>query len=156
MSSTNLSRHELDRRGSRLRTDDASDDACGVAAVLGAVGGVDLVIEIGGGVYEDDVFLDAAGADVTFVPVLGAAEPGGGAPVNGSDVEVVAEAHDPDCHRIPQPAVASYGSDFQFFCGCDLIEFVALPCGLRCTSFCDAQRLNSVRVTQGLYIHFST
>ena len=84
-----------------------ADDACGVAAVLCAVGGVDLVIDIAVGVHEGDVFVNATSLDVAFVARLSATEPGGGAPVDGSDVEVVAVADDPNRHRISQRAVAS-------------------------------------------------
>ncbi len=83
------------------------DDACGVAAVLCAVGGVDLVIDVWGGVYEGDVFVDAARLNLTFMPHLDASKPGGGAPVNGSDVEVVAVADDSNRHRFSQHAVVS-------------------------------------------------
>ncbi len=44
---------------------------------------------------------------------------------------------DPDRHRIPQPPVASYGRDVQFFCCCHLIELVARPCGHRCAGVLD-------------------
>jgi hypothetical protein len=88
-------RHELERRGSRLGADDGVDDAGGVAAVLGAVGGVDLVVHVVR-LDEENVFLDAAGPDPTFVAHLSGTEPGGRAPVDGPDVEVVAEADDPD------------------------------------------------------------
>src|SRR2546430_5109251 len=88
-------RHKFDYRGSCLRAHDASDDACGVAAVLCAGRGVDLVVEVGVGVHEGDVFVDAASPDVAFLAHLSATEPSGGAPVNGSDVAVVAAAADP-------------------------------------------------------------
>ena len=56
-------RHEFDRRGSRLGAHDVADGACGVAAVLGAVRGVDLVVDVVDCVHEGDVFLDAGGPD---------------------------------------------------------------------------------------------
>jgi hypothetical protein len=62
--------HEFDRGGSRLRVDDTADDPFAVALVLVAVGGVDLVVEVGVG--EGDVLVDAAGADVALVACLGA------------------------------------------------------------------------------------
>src|SRR3989441_13337975 len=49
--------------------------------------------------HEGDVLLDAARPDPTFVAHLGAAEPGAAPPPVGADVEVVAEADDPDRHR---------------------------------------------------------
>src|SRR6059036_3971603 len=109
MSSTNLSRHELDRRGARLRGHHGVNVACAVAAVLGAVRGVDLVVPAGVGfLHEGDVFLDAARPDPTFVTHLGGAEPGAAAPPVGTDVEVVAVTDDPDRHRTPQRPVVSY------------------------------------------------
>lgn len=85
-----------------------ADDASGVAAVLSAVHGVDLVVDVGVGLlHKGDVFLDAAGPDPAFMAHLSAPEPGGGAPVNGADVEVVAEADDPDRHPLAQRAVVS-------------------------------------------------
>ena len=83
------------------------NDACGVAAVLGAVRGIEFVVDVVVGVHEGDVFVDAASLDVAFVAHLSATEPGGGAPVNGSDVEVVAVADDPNRHGVSQRTVAS-------------------------------------------------
>src|SRR5215208_573044 len=74
--------HELDRGGSCLSVHDTADDVRAVAAVLVAVGGVDLVVEVGVGVGEGDVLVDAAGPDVAFVAYLGAGEPAAGAPVH--------------------------------------------------------------------------
>lgn len=89
-----------------------ADDASGVAAVLSAVHGVDLVVDVGVGLlHKGDVFLDAAGPDPPFVAHLSATEPGAGAPVNGSHVEVVAVADDPNRHRLSQHAVASQWRD---------------------------------------------
>jgi hypothetical protein len=50
--------------------------------VFRAVGGVDLVVDVVAGFDETDVLVDAAGADVTFVPVLRAAEPVRRAPLH--------------------------------------------------------------------------
>src|SRR5829696_1518901 len=74
--------YELDRRGLRLRVDDAADDPFAVAVVLVTVGGVDGVVEVGVGVGEGDVSVDAAGPDVALVAHLGAGEPAAGAPVH--------------------------------------------------------------------------
>src|SRR5512132_334321 len=73
---------ELDRGGSRSGVDDAADDPFAVAAVLVAVGGVDLVVEVGVGVGEGDVLVDAAGPDMALVADLGAGEPAAGPPVH--------------------------------------------------------------------------
>ena len=53
---------------------------------------------------EENVLPDAAGLDPCFVAILGAPEPGAGAPVHGSDVEVAAEADDPDRRWVSQRA----------------------------------------------------
>lgn len=55
---------------------------------------------------EGDVLLEAADPDPTFVALLRATKPGAGAPVHGADVEVVAEADDPDRHWLAQRAIA--------------------------------------------------
>ena len=70
-----LTRQELERRGSRFRARDGVGVAGGVAALLRAVLGVDLVVDVVG-LDEEDVFVDAAGPDVAFVMHLYAAEPG--------------------------------------------------------------------------------
>src|SRR4051794_17752757 len=120
---------------SRLRCHHGVNVACAVAAVLRLVGGVDLAVDAGVGVHEGDVFLDATGPDAPFVTGLGGAEPGAAAPAPGSDVEVVAEANNPDRHRGSQRAVASYGRYLQFVCSSNLVEFVARPCRHRRISF---------------------
>src|SRR5215218_1042010 len=104
--------HEPEGRGSRLWADDGVDDAGGVAAVLGAVGGVDLLVQVID-LDQAHVFVDAAGLDVAFVADLGATEPGGGAAVDGPDIEVVAVADDPDGPGVAQGAVASTRGNLQ-------------------------------------------
>src|SRR5436190_1095937 len=99
-------RNELERCGSRFRGEDGADDAGGVPAVLGAVGGVDLVAQVVR-LDEENILPDAAGLDPCFVAILGALEPRAGAPVHGSDVEIVAEADDPDRRWVSQSAVGS-------------------------------------------------
>src|SRR6476620_4363496 len=64
-------RNEFQRCGSRFRGKDGVDDAGGVTAVFGAVGGVDLVVDVVR-FEEENVLLDATGMDACFVPVLGA------------------------------------------------------------------------------------
>src|SRR5512132_1240470 len=114
--------------GARLWADDGVDDGGGVAAVLGAVGGVDLLVQVVD-LDQVHVFVDAAGLDVGFVACLGATEPGGGAAVDGSDIEVVAVAHDPDGPRVAQGPVASTRGDLQLV-GCrDPGELLGGPCG---------------------------
>ena len=63
-------RHELERRGARLRADDAADDAFGVSVVLRAVRGVQVVVDFVR-LDEENVFVDTAGLNVGFVPLLG-------------------------------------------------------------------------------------
>src|SRR4029450_7547454 len=121
--------YELDGGGSGLWVHDTADDPLAVAAVLVAVGGVDGVVEVGVGVGEGDVLVDAAGPDVAFVAHLGAGEPATGAPVHGPDIEVVADADDPDGPRAAQGVVASARRDLQLCCGPDPGELVAGPCG---------------------------
>ena len=62
-----LARYELKRRGLRLRADDAADDAFGVAAVLRAVRGVNLVLYVVR-LDEKNVLVDTAGSDVSKQP----------------------------------------------------------------------------------------
>jgi hypothetical protein len=78
-----------------------ADNACCEAPVLGAVGGVDLDANIGGIVlHENYIFIDTACLNVTFVEHLDAAEQGGIAAINRSDIEVVAKADNPNRYRI--------------------------------------------------------
>src|SRR5919199_5004871 len=122
-------RHEPERRRACFRADHGRDVARG-ATVLGAVGGVDLVVDAGVRFFhEGDVLLDAPGRDPPFVAPLGAAEPGAAAPAPGADVEIVADADDPDRHRRAQCAVASPWRDLQFVCSADRVELVVRPCG---------------------------
>jgi hypothetical protein len=60
-------RHELDRRRPRARAGHGIEDVCGVAAILGPVGRIDLIGDGPVGVPEGDVPVDAAGFDVAFV-----------------------------------------------------------------------------------------
>ena len=96
--------HEIERRLSRLWREVAVDDVRGVAAVLRAVGGIDRVVQV---ICLDQVhiFVDASGINMRFVAVLGAAEPGGSAPIHGVNVEVVALADDLDRHRFAHRVV---------------------------------------------------
>ena len=84
-----------------------ADGACGGAAKLSAILGVDLVVDVRVGLLEGDVFQKAPSQDAAFVAHLKAAEPGGGGPVDGSDVEIVGEADDLKDHRLSQHSVAS-------------------------------------------------
>src|SRR5829696_6383318 len=73
-------RHELEGGRARGGSGDGVDDGGGVAAVLGAVGGVEGVGDRRVvGLDDPHVPLDAGGADAAFAAILGAAEPGGGA-----------------------------------------------------------------------------
>ncbi len=64
-------RHELERGGSGVRTENAADDALRVSVVLRAVRGVDFAVPV---VRFDEahVLADAAGFDVRFMARLGA------------------------------------------------------------------------------------
>jgi hypothetical protein len=73
--------------------------------IFGVVRSVDFVVDVVIGVVERDVPLDAARSDPTFVPRPSASEPGGGGPVDGSDVEVLTSADDPDRHRVAERVV---------------------------------------------------
>src|SRR2546426_10050074 len=85
-------RHQFDRRRSRLRSQHTVEDAAGVAPVFGPVRSVDFIVNGLIGSHERDVFLDAAGPDTTFVPLLRAAKPSRRGAFNGSDVEAGAIA----------------------------------------------------------------
>src|SRR5262249_39554907 len=117
-------RHELERRGPCPGGQDAADDAHGIAAVLGAVRGVDLVVGVVVGVHERDVLVDAASPYAALVASAGAAEPGRGGPVHGPDVEVVAVADDPDRHWAPQGPVAPKRGDLELVRSFDLAELI--------------------------------
>jgi hypothetical protein len=80
--------HEFGRRRSRLGGQDGTDDTGSVAAVRGAVCLVDRIIQVLR-LDKARLFVDAAGPNPRLVAGLGAAEPGGGALVDGADVEVV-------------------------------------------------------------------
>src|SRR5207244_7728873 len=68
-------RHQFGRRRLRLRGQHAVEDASGVAPVFGPVGSVDLIVDGVLGAYERNVFLDAAGPEPTFVPLLRPTKP---------------------------------------------------------------------------------
>jgi hypothetical protein len=106
--------------------------------ILGAIGSVDLVPDVVR-LDEENLLLDAAGVDACFVASPGAAEPGGRASVDGSDVEVVAVADDPDRHRVSQRAVASEGRELQLIRRFDPAELLARPSGHRNLSFVRAR-----------------
>jgi hypothetical protein len=72
------------------------------------VRGVDLTVDVGDGYHhEGQVLADAAGLNVIFVAHLGGAEPGAGTAVRESDVEILADANDLDCHRVSQRVIGS-------------------------------------------------
>src|SRR5260370_35982178 len=65
-------RHELERRGSRLRGQHAVEDVSGVPAVLGPGGGIDLIVRlVARWVGECDVLQNAPGAVPGPTPLLG-------------------------------------------------------------------------------------
>jgi hypothetical protein len=109
---------------------DGVDNTGGVAAILGAVSGVDLGVDAGiGFLHEGHVLLDAACPDPTFMAHQGATVPGGRWTVHGSNVEVVAVADYPDRQRVAQRAVASERRDLQFFGCSNLFDLFARPDG---------------------------
>src|SRR5262249_49380254 len=103
-----LARQQLDRRGSRRRGHHRIDVACAVTAVLAAVRGVDLIVDVfvGGG-REAHVLADAAGLDVARAAYLGGAEPSTGATLPRPDVKVVADADNPDGHGVSERVIAA-------------------------------------------------
>jgi hypothetical protein len=106
-----------------------ADDACGVAPVLCAVRGVNPVIDARVGLlHEVDIFYDATGAYPAFVANPRCAEPGGRAPVNSSDLDVITEVYDPNRHWISQRAFAPQWRYLQLIRCFDLVEFIVRPC----------------------------
>ena len=84
----------------RLRGQHGVNVLCIIVLVLGAVCRVDLVVEFRiGHLQEGGIFVHAARLDMACVTGLGATEPRAAAALIGPDVEVVANAHDPDRHR---------------------------------------------------------
>src|ERR1700736_1494163 len=99
-------RHEFGRRGARLAGQHAVEDGSGVPGVFGPVGRVDFRVNVVVGVHEGDVLLDGTGPDPTFVSFLDAAEPDPIAPLDGSDVQVIAVGDDPNRDQLSHRAVA--------------------------------------------------
>ena len=54
----------------RLWSQDTVDDAGGIVVVLGAVGGVNLIVDGRVGVHKSHVFVHAASLNVTFMALL--------------------------------------------------------------------------------------
>src|SRR5207247_1147801 len=117
-----FARYESQRRCSRLRGQDAVHDACGVAAVFGAVRAIDLAARCVVRFNERYVPVDTSGFDAALVAGYGAAEPRAGAALDRSDVQVVADADHPPGHRTSQRAVASSRRDLQLLRPRDLVE----------------------------------
>jgi hypothetical protein len=69
-----------------LGVGDVVDDAR-VAPVLRAVGGVDLVVDSGVGIFDRDVLLDAPGAYPRLAALACDAMPAAAGPVGGADVK---------------------------------------------------------------------
>ena len=120
-------RHEFDRCGTHFRREHRRD-VLRVAPVFGAVCSVDLIVEAGIGFrHEGDVFFDATGPDAAFVPHLSRAKPRTVTSPSGADIEIVADADDPDRHRFARCTVASKWRDQTFVCRSDSGEFVIRP-----------------------------
>jgi hypothetical protein len=79
-----------------------------IMVILGAVRGVNLVVDGGiGFLYEDDILVNAARLDVTFVPRLDSAKPEAVAPLIGAHVKIILVANDPNRHRLARRTVES-------------------------------------------------
>ena len=143
-------RHELQRRRSRPRREGAVDDARGVPSVLLPVRLVDPSLEVGVGLDERDVLLNATRSDPALVASLGTVEPVGCAPVHRPDVEVVVDPHHPDRPLASQHPVGSERRDLQLVRSLDLLELVGRPPGHRSTSFQIVARFRaSARLSAG-------
>lgn len=75
--------------------------------ILGPVGGIDLVVDAVVSFFEGDIAIEAPSSDLAFVACLGAAEPGRGGPVDGTDIKVVAVRDYPDRPGPAERAVTS-------------------------------------------------
>src|SRR5262249_16941169 len=99
-------RHQFEGRGSCRRTGDIVDNACGVAAIFGAVHGVDLLVDVvTRDLNEVDIFFDTTELNMPFMPYLYPTKPRSSAPVNRPDVEIVTEVDNPDGSRHSQAAI---------------------------------------------------
>ena len=129
-------RHQLDGRGACILACNMADDACRIAPILCAVGGVDLLVDIWiGFLHEADFLLDTACLDATFVALLHPSEPGGSASVYRPDIQVIPEPDNPDRHRVSQGAIPSQRRDQQLLCRPDLVKLIVRPCSHNCVSF---------------------
>ena len=122
-----IPRYKFECRGGGCVTDHRIDVCPPVAAVFGAVGGVEPLVDTAFGFFEPDVALDSRCANGAFTAAGGASEPSGVTSVRRSDVEVVVVSDDPDGDVSPQAAVAALGGDLQFVGVADLFQFVSRP-----------------------------
>src|SRR5260370_3997983 len=121
-------RHELERRGSRLRGQHAVEDVSGVPAVLGPVGGIDLIVDVVARcVDECDVLQNAAGSYAALTPLLGFAEPIGIAAPDASNEQVVPVADGPYGRPLSELALAPAARDLDFLRGSQPAELITLP-----------------------------
>src|SRR3954453_8462702 len=107
-------RSELDGGGSCLRGPHEIDILSAVAAVLTAIGRINLVIEDMIGLLEKYILIDASGLVMALVTDLSAAEPSSVVPISGTDIKVVFVTDDPDCHRLAQHTGTPEGCDLEF------------------------------------------
>jgi hypothetical protein len=121
------SRHELDRRRPRLWSQHAVEDASGVSAIFGPVGGINFVVETVVSVDERHILLNTAGTYPALVPLLGTTEPISTAPANGSDEYFVAVADGPHGDGFTQHAVAPNRRELHLFGSCNPAQLVAGP-----------------------------
>src|SRR2546430_4985806 len=112
-----------------VRARDRADDPRAVTVVLGVVGGVDVALDVRGGIGEGDVPLDAAGLDPAGAAGGSAAEPGVARPVGRADVQAAARADHPHRHVWAEAAVRAAGGELELFRRADALELIPGPGG---------------------------
>src|ERR1700722_14433037 len=101
-----------------------------VAAVFGAVGGVDVRAQVGlvvADVFDGDIGLQACDSDASSSRAHRVAEPAVVAPVPGPHVDVPARADNPDRNIPAQCPVGALGRDPELFCSLDPLQLIRRP-----------------------------
>src|SRR5271165_2374775 len=124
-----LAGNEADGHGFRMRTDNAVDDVRPVLVVLGVVGRVDCRVRVGCRVSEAHVALDTAGADTTGTARCGVPIPRAIRSACGTDIDLIAGAHDPHRRVRAQAAIRTRRCEVQFLSVADAVEVSVAPCG---------------------------